>query len=43
MSKHFGRRWCMFSMSLWGLVTATITVTAKSSDQIMIGRVLNSM
>ena len=41
VSKRFGRRWCMFSMSLWGLVTATITITAKTAEQIMVGRVLN--
>ena len=41
VSKHFGRRWCMFSMSIWGLVTATITITSKTPSQIMVGRVLN--
>ncbi|KAI0483331.1 general substrate transporter [Xylariaceae sp. FL0804] len=41
VSKRFGRRWCMFCMSCWALVTATITITSKTSDQIMVSRVLN--
>ncbi|KAH6697374.1 general substrate transporter [Plectosphaerella plurivora] len=38
---HFGRRWCMFSMSVYALVTATIAVTSNRREQIMAARVLN--
>lgn len=31
----------MFSMSIWALVTATITITSRTSKQIMVGRILN--
>ena len=41
VSKRFGRRWCMFSMSIWALVTATLSVTASTSSQILVARVLN--
>ncbi|KAI0021066.1 general substrate transporter [Xylariomycetidae sp. FL0641] len=41
VSKRYGRRMCMFSMCCWALVTATILVTSKTSDQVMVGRVLN--
>ncbi|KAH8878698.1 general substrate transporter [Thozetella sp. PMI_491] len=41
VSKHFGRRMCMFSMSCWAIVCAVIVVTSQSRSQIMAGRVLN--
>ncbi|KAK5086701.1 hypothetical protein LTS08_007115 [Lithohypha guttulata] len=41
ISSRFGRRWCMFSMSCYALVTATIAVTSTSKSQIMSARVLN--
>ena len=41
ISSRFGRRWCMFVMSLYALVTATIAVTSMNKDQIMAARVLN--
>ncbi|KAL4908283.1 hypothetical protein BDW74DRAFT_174971 [Aspergillus multicolor] len=41
ISARFGRRWCMFTMSVYALVTATITVTSNSNDQIMAARILN--
>ncbi|RDW85206.1 putative sugar transporter-1 [Coleophoma cylindrospora] len=41
VSSHFGRRWCMFSMSCWALVTATIAVTSSSRWQILSARMLN--
>lgn len=41
ISARFGRRWCMFVMSVYALVTATINVTSNSNEQIMAGRVLN--
>jgi hypothetical protein len=31
----------MFVMSLWAMIAATIVITSKTSDQILIGRVLN--
>jgi hypothetical protein len=31
----------MFVMSLWAMVAATIVITSKTSDQILVGRVLN--
>lgn len=41
VSKHFGRRMCVFVMSCWALVAVTIVITSKSRDQILAGRVLN--
>ncbi|KAL4958430.1 general substrate transporter [Aspergillus filifer] len=41
ISARFGRRWCMFFMSIYALVSATITVTSNSNEQIMAGRILN--
>ena len=32
---------CMFSMSLWAMVAATIAITSKNSNQILVARVLN--
>lgn len=41
VSSRFGRRWCIYTMSFYALITATICVTAKSKEQIMAGRILN--
>lgn len=41
IANRFGRRWCMFSMSIYALCTATITVTSMNRDQIMAARILN--
>ncbi|TVY82030.1 Hexose transporter HXT13 [Lachnellula suecica] len=41
VSARFGRRWCMFSMSCFALVTATIAVTSSRREQILAARVLN--
>ncbi|PWY69014.1 putative sugar transporter [Aspergillus sclerotioniger CBS 115572] len=41
ISSRFGRRWCMFCMSGYALITATITVTSQNRDQILAARILN--
>ncbi|KAL4752993.1 hypothetical protein BDW72DRAFT_201952 [Aspergillus terricola var. indicus] len=41
ISARLGRRWCMFTLSVYALITATITVTSNSSAQIMAARILN--
>lgn len=41
VSKLFGRRMCMFIMSLWTMVATTIVITSTTPNQIMGGRVLN--
>jgi SP family sugar:H+ symporter-like MFS transporter len=41
VSSHWGRRMCMFSMSIWACVAATIVITSKTRDQILVGRVMN--
>ncbi|KAL4893114.1 general substrate transporter [Aspergillus ambiguus] len=41
LSSRFGRRWCMFIMSVYALGTATIAVTSNTKDQIMAARILN--
>ncbi|KAI0017873.1 general substrate transporter [Xylariomycetidae sp. FL0641] len=41
VSAHYGRRMCMFLMSVYALVTATIAVTSNNKSQIMAARVLN--
>ncbi|KAL4982908.1 general substrate transporter [Aspergillus falconensis] len=37
----FGRRWCMFTMSIYALITAIVTVTSNNTAQIMTARILN--
>ncbi|KAJ5886241.1 uncharacterized protein N7473_008915 [Penicillium subrubescens] len=41
VSQKYGRRLCMFVMSCYALVTATITVTSQSREQILAARILN--
>jgi MFS family permease len=41
VSARYGRRMVMFSMSLWALCTAAIVVSAKTKEQMIIGRILN--
>ncbi|KAG5661248.1 hypothetical protein KAF25_005370 [Fusarium avenaceum] len=41
VSSRWGRRWCMFTMSVYALCTATIAVTSFHREQIMAARVLN--
>ncbi|KAF4966850.1 hypothetical protein FSARC_5529 [Fusarium sarcochroum] len=41
VSSRWGRRWCMFTMSIYALCTATIAVTSFHREQIMAARVLN--
>ncbi|KAJ5975134.1 hypothetical protein N7481_008841 [Penicillium waksmanii] len=41
ISRRYGRRLCIFSMSCYALVTATITVTSQSKGQILAARILN--
>ncbi|KAJ5655253.1 hypothetical protein N7507_007203 [Penicillium longicatenatum] len=41
ISKRYGRRMCMFTMSCWACVAATVVVTSRSPNQILVGRVLN--
>lgn len=43
VSQRYGRRVCIFSMSCYALVTATITVTSQSKGQILAARILNCM
>lgn len=40
-SEKYGRRLCMFVMSCYALVTATITVTSQTKEQILAARILN--
>ncbi|KXJ90387.1 general substrate transporter [Microdochium bolleyi] len=41
VSNRFGRRMCMFSMSLWAIVCAVLVVTSKTREQILVARILN--
>jgi len=41
ISARFGRRVCIFSMSCYALVTATIAITSKTKEQILMARILN--
>ena len=41
VSARWGRRMCMFVMSIYALGTATVAVTSQHKDQIMAARVLN--
>ncbi|KAH7011328.1 hypothetical protein EDB80DRAFT_749804 [Ilyonectria destructans] len=40
VSKHFGRRMCMFSMSVWSCIATTIIITSKNRNQILAARIL---
>lgn len=40
VSKRYGRRMCMFTMSVWSIVTTIIIVTSQNRDQILAARVL---
>lgn len=41
VSKHWGRRMCMFTMSIWAIICATIVITSKTKEQILVARILN--
>jgi MFS transporter, SP family, sugar:H+ symporter len=41
ISKRWGRKACMISMSAWALMSATVIITSKTRDQILAGRCLN--
>ncbi|TDZ30280.1 MFS transporter fmqE [Colletotrichum spinosum] len=41
VSARWGRRWCMFSMSAWAVIPATIALTSSTREQIMAARILN--
>jgi MFS transporter, SP family, sugar:H+ symporter len=41
VSARWGRRWCMFGMSAWALIPATIAITSTTKEQIMAARILN--
>ncbi|CZT46600.1 related to RGT2-Sensor of high external glucose concentrations [Rhynchosporium secalis] len=41
VSGGYGRRMCMFTMSCYALITATIAVTSTTREQILAARVLN--
>ncbi|KAF6834706.1 vegetative cell wall protein gp1 [Colletotrichum plurivorum] len=40
VSKHYGRRMCMFSMSVWSCIATTIIMTSKTRNQILAARIL---
>ncbi|KAJ0343712.1 hypothetical protein KNSL1_010061 [Colletotrichum chrysophilum] len=41
VSARWGRRWCMFGMSAWAVIPATIALTSSTREQIMAARILN--
>ncbi|UPK90550.1 hypothetical protein LCI18_001485 [Fusarium solani-melongenae] len=41
VSNRWGRRMCVFTMSIWAIIAATIVITAKSRDYLLAGRILN--
>jgi MFS family permease len=43
VSARWGRRMCMFTMSVYAVITATIAITSTTREQIMAARVLNCM
>ncbi|KAK1625733.1 general substrate transporter [Colletotrichum phormii] len=40
VSKRYGRRMCMFSMSIWSCVATKIIMTSRNRDQILAARIL---
>ncbi|KAJ4169633.1 hypothetical protein NW754_005785 [Fusarium falciforme] len=43
VSNRWGRRMCVFTMSIWAIIAAAIVVTAKNRDHLLAGRVLNCL
>lgn len=41
ISKRFGRRMCVFAMSCWALMSASVIISSKNRDQMLAGRILN--
>lgn len=41
VSNRYGRRWCIFSMNVYALVTSSIVVSSHSGAQILAGRSLH--
>ncbi|KAH7035807.1 general substrate transporter [Microdochium trichocladiopsis] len=41
VSNRYGRRMCMFTMSLWAVVCAIIIITSRTREQILVARILN--
>lgn len=41
ISARYGRRMTVFTMSLWALVSATIVITSRTKEQMLIARILN--
>lgn len=41
VSNRYGRRMCMFTMSIWAVVCAILVITSKTREQILAARILN--
>lgn len=41
VSAKYGRRMTMFCMSVYALISATVVITSKTKEQILVGRTLN--
>ncbi|QKX61315.1 uncharacterized protein TRUGW13939_08463 [Talaromyces rugulosus] len=41
ISARHGRRMAMFCMSIWAMVSATVLITPRHIEQVLIGRILN--
>ncbi|KAI0018645.1 sugar transporter [Xylariomycetidae sp. FL0641] len=41
VSRRYGRRMCMFAMSVWACVGATLVITSRTGAQMLAGRTLN--
>ncbi|KAM5349807.1 hypothetical protein ACJ41O_006312 [Fusarium nematophilum] len=41
ISNRWGRRMCVFTMSIWAICAAAIIITSKNRDHLLAGRVLN--
>jgi MFS transporter, SP family, sugar:H+ symporter len=41
IGRKFGRRMSFWVMSFWAVLAATLVVTAKTKEQVLIGRIIN--
>ena len=41
ISRRWGRRMSLYTMTFWGILSAILLVTAQTKEQMLIGRVLN--
>ena len=41
ISRHYGRRWSLWTMCGWAFIAAILLVTAQTKEQMLVGRIIN--